>query len=213
MTKDGGQEIHEPIRAPGLLAPRPSIIFLYSGLLFLLIGLGLIILSAWTIYQATGKEPLFQVPRHASEAASAVSASLSERDRLDFIGRILSPFLGPILLFFSAAVCAFVGIRLLKSSGAVSTQVIPPQDYELLSAAIREGNEKAISEYIRLSSLSGTTGAFTKVGLTGLPLATIFLTLLLAVLGIFVPKFLDLAQLTLGAFIGSYVQKKQADSS
>ena len=52
------------------------------------------------------------------------------------------------------------------------------------------------------------TGTFTKVGLTGLPLATIILTIMLAILGIFNPQFFDLAQLTLGAFLGSYVQKR-----
>jgi hypothetical protein len=146
----------------------------------------------------------------AAEGAP-MTAALTDRDRYNFIGQLLSFFLGPVLLCFSGAVCAYVGIRLLKSAGAVVTHVIPPQEYELLSTAIRDGNEKAISEYIRLSSLSGTTGTFTKIGLTGLPLATIFLTIFLALIGIFVPKLLDLAQLTLGAFIGSYVQKKQGD--
>jgi hypothetical protein len=156
------------------------------------------------------KGPIIEIPG-SFDVGSATA--LTERDRYNFFGRILSFFLGPLLLFLSAAVCAHVGISLLKSAGAVVTQVIPPQDYELLSTAIRDGNDKAISEYIRLSSLSGTTGTFTKIGLTGLPLATLFLTILLAVLGVYVPKLLDLAQLTLGAFIGSYVQKKQADAT
>ena len=196
------------IARPGLLAQRPPSVFLYAGLFFLSVGLGLFILGGWSIFSLMLKGPIIEVPGSFDAAASAV---LTERDRYNFYGRILSFFLGPLLLFLSAAVCSFVGNRLLKSAGAVATQVIPPQDYELLSAAIRDGNEKAISEYIRLSSLSGTTGTFTKIGLTGLPLATIFLTILLALLGIYVPKFLDLAQLTLGAFIGSYVQKKQTD--
>jgi hypothetical protein len=114
--------------------------------------------------------------------------------------------MAPLLLIVAAVICTFVGIRLLSSAGVVTQHVIPPQDRELLSGAIRDGNEKAISEYIRLSSLSGITGTFTKVGLTGLPLATIALTMFLAVLN---PKFYELAQLTLGAFIGSYVQKQK----
>ena len=111
-------------------------------------------------------------------------------------------------MVISALICTFVGISLLKAAGAVTQHVIPEKEYELLAPAIRDGNEKAISEYIRLSSLSGATGTFTKVGLTGLPLATIFLTIVLAFIGIFNEKFFDLAQLTLGAFIGSYVQKR-----
>lgn len=203
------EDIHKtPIGLPGLPGQPPSTIFLIAGLIFLCVGLCLFVLGGWSIFSIMAKGPLIEVPGSFSDQATAV---LTERDRYNFFGRILSFFLGPLLLFLSAAVCSFVGNRLLKSAGAVATQVIPPQDYELLSAAIRDGNEKAISEYIRLSSLSGTTGTFTKIGLSGLPLATIFLTILLALLGIYVPKLLDLAQLTLGAFIGSYVQKKQTD--
>lgn len=141
------------------------------------------------------------------------ATEMTTKDIYNFYGRILSFILAPLLLIVSAIVCTVVGIRLLKAAGAVTQQVIPPQDYELLALAIKEGNEKAISEYIRLSSLSGMTGTFTKVGLTGLPLATISLTIILAIIGISNTKFFDLAQLTLGAFIGSYVQKKREESS
>jgi hypothetical protein len=195
--------------APKLLARHPSVVFLYAGLTFLLVSLCLFILGGWLVFWLIQQGPIIQIPEPHGE--SSIPATLTERDRYNFLGRILSAFLGPLLIFGSAGVCAFVGIRLLKSAGAVATHVIPPQDYELLATAIRDGNENAIGQYIRLSSLSGTTGTFTKIGLTGLPLATIFLTILLALLGIFVPKLLDLAQLTLGAFIGSYVQKKQTD--
>lgn len=207
-------------RSDSMVARRPVTIFLYSGLLFLFVALGLFALSGFLVYSVSSKGPIIEVPRETSFDASLTKVpsvntspplgTITERDRYNFYGRILSFYLGPSLLFLSAAVCSVVGIRLLRSAGVVTTQVIPPQDRELLSAAIKDGNEKAISEYIRLSSLSGTTGTFTKIGLTGLPLATIFLTVLLAILGIFLPKLLDLAQLTLGAFIGSYVQKKQA---
>jgi hypothetical protein len=81
----------------------------------------------------------------------------------------------------------------------------------LLSAALREGNEKVIKvirAYILLRSLGGIPGTFTKMGLTGLPLATLALTIFLVVVGLYNDKLLDLAQLSLGAFIGSYVQKR-----
>ena len=65
-----------------------------------------------------------------------------------------------------------------------------------------------IDQYVRLSSLAKFTGTFTQLGLTGLPLATIALTLFFALLSIFKPDFLDLTKLTLGAFIGSFVQLK-----
>jgi hypothetical protein len=86
--------------------------------------------------------------------------------------------------------------------------VLPPQDRKLLEDLIRDGNEKGIDQYVRLSSLSGTTGAATKLGLTGLPLATASLTIFFSALAIFgINGFLDLTKLTLGAFIGSFVQR------
>jgi hypothetical protein len=200
--------------------PRGSIMFLYSGLLFLFVALGLFALGGFSLYKVsqlgTGitifvEEPATKGVSGQLSDQSPMPANLTERDRYNYYGRIISVFLGPVLLFLSAFCCAYVGIRLLRSAGAVERSVIPSQDYHVLAGAISAGNEKAISEYIRLSSLSGTTGMFTKIGLTGLPLATIFLTVLLCAVGIFVPKFLDLAQLTLGAFIGSYVQKKQTE--
>jgi hypothetical protein len=70
-----------------------------------------------------------------------------------------------------------------------------------------------IDQYFRLRSLSGISGNFTKLQVTGLPLTTVFLTLVFAAVAILplpdskLPaQFLDLAKLTLGAFIGSFVQ-------
>lgn len=63
----------------------------------------------------------------------------------------------------------------------------------------------------RLSSLGGATGTATKLGLTGLPLATVGLTIFFSVVALFDSRadggFMDLAKLTLGAFIGSFVQR------
>ena len=172
----------------------PGFVFLIAGLLFLFAAFGLLLIAAYALYSISTKGPII------------------EGDSQAMIGRLLSFFLAPLMILLSGIVCTSVGIRLLKAAGIVTQRVIPAHDYDLLSSAIKEGNEKAVSEYIRLSSLSGMTGAFTRVGLTGLPLATILLTILLAILGVFEQKFFDLAQLTLGAFIGSYVQKRQGPS-
>jgi hypothetical protein len=57
--------------------------------------------------------------------------------------------------------------------------------------------------------LATFTGSFTQLGLTGLPLATIGLTLFFSFLALVHPDgFLDLTKLTLGAFIGSFVQRQ-----
>ena len=91
---------------------------------------------------------------------------------------------------------------------------IPPNDYALLAPLIRDGKSESIDQYVRLSSLSGFTGTFTKLGLTGLPLATIALTLIFAALALLPVdtesqrSFFDLTKLTLGAFIGSFVQRQ-----
>jgi hypothetical protein len=92
---------------------------------------------------------------------------------------------------------------------AVRKDVILESDRQLLEEAIRAGNEKEIDQYVRLSSLTGATGFATKLGLTGLPLITVALTLIFAALNIYTKEvgFMDLTKLTLGAFIGSFVQR------
>ena len=175
------------------MVPIGQRVFLISGLVFLFGALALFGVTAYIIY-------IF-APSYLE-----VGFNLNTPDQI--MNLIISVFTPLLFLGISAAICVFAGLQLLVAAGAVSTQVIPPRDYDLLATAIRDGNEQAIDQYIRLSSLSGMTGTFTKVGLTGLPLATISLTIVLAILGIFNPQFFDLAQLTLGAFLGSYVQKQ-----
>ncbi len=202
----------EPSQISAFVKNKPNTAFLYAGLIFLFSALCLFLLGGFSLYRIVEMGPIIEVP--GSRVLEGVAPSeMTTRDMYNFYGRILSFFLSPLLLVISATISTFVGIRLLKAAGAVSQEVIPSRDYDLLAPAIRNGNEKAISEYIRLSSLSGTTGTFTKIGLTGLPLATIFLTIFLALLGIYNDKFFDLAQLTLGAFIGSYVQKRREEEN
>jgi hypothetical protein len=114
-------------------------------------------------------------------------------------------FVGIVLII--ALLAAVMAARTMLSS-ATPRVVIPEADRELLDTLIREANDKAIDQYVRLSSLSGATGTATKLGLTGLPLATVGLTIFFAVMAAFkFEGFLDLAKLTLGAFIGSFVQR------
>jgi hypothetical protein len=112
-------------------------------------------------------------------------------------------------LFVVALVSAYIGYRMVVAAGATAAVVIPPQDYALLAPLVSEGKSESIDQYVRLSSLAKFTGTFTQLGLTGLPLATIGLTLFFAVLALVRPTdFLDLTKLTLGAFIGSFVQRQ-----
>jgi amino acid transporter len=116
----------------------------------------------------------------------------------------------PMFLFCAAVFSAGMGYLLLRTAGAATRRVIPWEDYEILKALLYHNNQPGIDSYIRLSSLTGFIGVFTKIGLSGLPLATIGLTIIFAILGLFSgthKELFDFAKLTLGAFIGSYVQR------
>jgi hypothetical protein len=152
--------------------------------------------------------PIIEIPFGADLGAIGAGAVVSQRDFYNYIGRILGFAFAPGVCLLAAVICSIVGIRLLRSTGAVTTQVISAQDYPILGPAISAGNNEAVTQFIRLSSLSGLTGTFTKIGLSGLPLATIFLTIFLAIMGIVNAQFFDLAKLTLGAFLGSFVQRQ-----
>lgn len=121
----------------------------------------------------------------------------------------------PELLAYSVGIfSAAVGVRLVRAAGVSPSDPLPvvnPKEWMVLATAIVNGKQDPITQYIRLSSLTGSTGWFTKLGLSGLPLATIGLTLFFASCTLFSTKpdtFHDLTQLTLGAFIGSFVQKQ-----
>lgn len=114
-----------------------------------------------------------------------------------------------IILSSVAIFGCYIGYRLAAAAGATRVPVIPPEDYALLAPLVQAGKAGPIGLYIRLSSLSRFTGTFTQLGLTGLPVATIFLTLFFSFMALTgSPDFIDLAKLTLGAFIGSFVQRQ-----
>ncbi len=99
-----------------------------------------------------------------------------------------------------------------EPSSYVRKGIILDSDGDIPEPLMRDGNEMAIAQYIRLANLSGPTGLMVKLGITGLPLATVMLTLVFVIVELLVPGrgFMDLAKLTLGAFIGSFVQRSAA---
>ncbi|MBD2256634.1 hypothetical protein [Pseudanabaena sp. FACHB-2040] len=107
-----------------------------------------------------------------------------------------------LIVFF-----ALIGLQLLGVAGKTTPRVIPDEDRGLLEPLVREANKEAINQYVILSSLGGFTGTFQKIGFSGLPLATAMLTLLFCVLSFMNLEFIEFAKLTLGAFIGSFVQR------
>jgi hypothetical protein len=188
------------------LSDRFKIIFLGSGLIFLIAALVLFLLTGYLAYRISNYAPVTEILH--SNTSGSPGLGVTQDDLFRVGATLFQIFLPVVICFMTALLCSFVGVRILRASGVATTQVIAPQDYELLGKAVSEGNDKAIDLWVRLSSLSGYTGTFTKVGLTGLPLATIVLTLLLAACGLFNEQFFDLAKLTLGAFLGSYVQRQ-----
>jgi hypothetical protein len=135
--------------------------------------------------------------------AAPTGANLTETASL-----YLPILLAPAALLFAAGSVSVIGYLLMRAGYGAAREIIPEKDRVLVSAILqRADTEEAMNQYIRLRSLTGVTGFFTKMNLSGLPLATIVLTLIFTVLAIWAEPFFDLAKLTLGVFLGSYVQQ------
>jgi len=179
----------------------------YGGLAFMLASFASLVVLMIMLYGLRGMEgvPVTKIETPADYQAYTLRLG----------DHYLKQYLPPLLLLLSMLVSAAVGYLLLRAAGTASKQVIPPQDYELLSKILVQSKEKGIDHYVRLSSLTGITGLFTKVGLAGLPLATIGLTVVFTILALWSSslgtQFFDLAKLTLGAFLGSFVQRKAGE--
>jgi hypothetical protein len=135
---------------------------------------------------------------------------------LEIVSYYFSVLSGPIISLLAAAISAALGFSMLQSAGKATRIIIPDKDRHILEKMLAENNELGINLYARLSGLTGIVGAFTKVGLSGLPLATISLAILFSALALIPGEhsdgFFDLAKLTLGAFIGSYVQRQASET-
>ncbi|MFG1268636.1 hypothetical protein V5F40_11790 [Xanthobacter sp. DSM 14520] len=184
-----------------ILRTRYLLYFIMSGFFFIVVSLILFILVGYSSYRMSVDGLQF------SSIAPGNGVTL-DAEIARYTSTLISQYLPLVVLLIASFICALIGTRLLRSSGVVSTPVIAPQDYGILGPAISAGNDRAIDQFVRLSSLSGITGTFTKIGLTGLPLATIVLTILLAFGSIYNGQLLELAKLTLGAFLGSFVQRQ-----
>lgn len=173
-----------------------------GGYIFLCISAICILLLAAHLFRTKALPSFFMLGGASKITESQLALAL--------VDHYLTFYFAPIVLLLAAVLAAFLGYLLLRVAGTASKEIIPRQDYALLSELLLSDKEKGVDQYVRLSSLSGMTGVFTKVGLTGLPLATITLTIFFTVLSLFTSgtAFIDLAKLTLGAFIGSYVQKQ-----
>jgi hypothetical protein len=128
-------------------------------------------------------------------------------DSTSLIDWVMTNYFSDILMAFIGVYLSYVGVKLLGKSGTSIRKVIPDEDRDLLAPLIAGKNEEGIQLYVLLSSLSGPSGFFQQIGFVGLPLVTATLTLVFAALSFLDTQFFDLTKLTLGAFIGSFVQK------
>jgi hypothetical protein len=117
-------------------------------------------------------------------------------------------FLLPCFLFL------LIGIYVFRKKNDIQ-DILPSEGIQLLSQIKNDDTQEIVNGLVKISSLRGITGFFTKLNITGLPLATIILTLIFAIIGVIHPTevisttMFDFAKLTLGAFIGSFVNKNQ----
>lgn len=170
----------------------------YCGAGLVLVGGFCLVYAVWTVVEAG----------HSGEVLETFMAA--------GIGPFTAFFLAnsaAMVLMIAGIIAALLRTFLMRKSIAASAQTIANRDRMLLEPLIAGSKKDAISQYVRISSLTGVTGFFTKLGFTGLPLVTAALGVLLILLAIFESgetsaQLMDLAKLVIGAFIGSFVQRK-----
>ena len=145
------------------------------------------------------------------------------------MGAPRTSFVGVQTVIFVAVLAACFGFVLMRAGRNMepsSTGNALPDDARRLLGSVIEHSIDPIGDWTRLVGLTGGTGVFRKLELSGMPLATILMTILFCILGLVAPIlpdlltrapplpfdeaakiFLDMAKLTLGAFIGSFVTK------
>lgn len=145
------------------------------------------------------------------------------------VGRRDAPTLAIVALL--AAAIGFVLARMGRNSETQpQSDAIPPEVLAVLRDAMAKSADP-VGDWTRLAGLAGGTGVFRKLELSGMPLATILMTILFCVLAVIsfaiplipsmegaktetlIGPFMDMAKLTLGAFIGSFVTKGTSQGS
>ena len=127
-----------------------------------------------------------------------------------------------------SAVLGLILARAARTGLARDAGIILPADAAQYLGPALQKSADPIGDWTRLAGLVGGTGVFRKLEFSGMPLATILMTVLFSLLSLsfhafhmtdataWVPDefskelakaFLDMAKLTLGAFIGSFVTK------
>jgi len=204
MGEANANDQPKPSALDALDTPR---VLAFGGLLFLMVALASLVAMFYLL--TTAKVDTFDIKSDTD--TRAIYAQLASH--------YLKPYLGPLMMFLVAILSSALGFAMIQISGRATRLVVNPNDHEAVFEMLKSKNHDGINDYIKLSSLTGIIGVFTKLGLSGLPLATIALTVTFAVLALITlgsgatsNAMLDLCKLTLGAFIGSYVQKQRTSN-
>jgi hypothetical protein len=116
-------------------------------------------------------------------------------------------------------------------SDSSARDYIPSKDRTTFESLIAAKDKEGLEAFLRFINMYGSTGYIARMRLSGLPLLTVALTLFFSVLatiiwfvGLYFPDvdgkpgqngisvaIMDLAKLTLGAFIGSFVQRNVSE--
>ncbi len=157
---------------------------------------------------------------------AAVAATVIESMR----GTSNTALVGVQTVVFVAVLAACFGFFLMRAGQnieATSAGNALPDDARRFFGSVIEHSVDPIGDWTKLVGLTGGTGVFRKLELSGMPLATILMTIMFCLLGVAAPMlpdllnkppsrapfdgagtaFLEMAKLTLGAFIGSFVTK------
>ena len=158
-----GRDAEEP-RSPKSPPDKTSNLLAVGGGLFLVASFVALFVLVLTLVKSE-KTPPFSA--FASAFQDAAAAGTLPYMVFDYYA---TAYAIPLLLFFAVIVSTIIGYGLLRASGRASRRTIPPQDYGLVQQLLLEKNVTGIDQYIRLNSLRGFMGVFTRIGLTGLPL-------------------------------------------
>lgn len=117
---------------------------------------------------------------------------------------IYIPYIEMLMISSVACVIFMLGIRMIRGQRAGERRVLLASNYTFMTKSLTDGAEYSIPLYMKWRTSHRLITFCNKLGMLGLSLITIFLALFFAVCGLSNPKFYDLAQLMLGAFVVTY---------
>jgi hypothetical protein len=119
------------------------------------------------LFSAAGAAALFYGAYLVFTTGSARRMFADLRD-VSFIG-LVAINIDLIAIFVFGFLLSIIGLQFFKRASQSTNYVIRPEDRENIWPLIKEAKIEAVDQYIRLASLSGFSGAFTKVDSPAFP--------------------------------------------